>query len=111
MVKELACRSVGTFDVTNGQMVHGPSTDLWHLFYIGRQLTRILGPFACRSADKRMEMGEQALLLQCEQPFEGDLQNVLGRIDRLTGAFFVSTTRATNVLARWGTCTSPDGTF
>lgn len=111
VVKELECLSMGTFNVLDGEMFHGQSTGLWHLFYEDRRLVRILGPFACRSADKRMEILENTLLLQCDQEFEGERQTVLGRIDRRTGQFFKSTNRGSEVLVSWGSCTSPDGIF
>lgn len=111
VVKELECLSMGTFNVLDGEKLHGQSTRLWHLIYEDSRLVRILGPFACRSADKRMEILENTLLLQCDQEFEGERQTLLGRIDRRTGEFFQSTNRGSEVLVSWGSCTSPDGIF
>ncbi|MFZ3585412.1 hypothetical protein ACOI1H_25350, partial [Loktanella sp. DJP18] len=109
VVKELECRSMGTFNVLDGAMFLGQSTGFWHLFYKDSRLVRILDPFACRTADRRMDILEDALLLQCDQEFEGEQQTILGRIDRRSGAFFESTKRSSEVLVRWGSCTSPDG--
>ncbi|MCL7465661.1 hypothetical protein [Phaeovulum sp. NW3] len=111
VVKELECISKGTFNVLSGEMLHGQSASLWHLFYEDSSLVRILAPFACRSSDKRMEILEDTLLMQCGQEFEGEQQTVLGRIDRRSGEFFKSTKRGSEVLVSWGNCTSPDGIF
>ena len=110
-VKEVVCRSLGTFNVIDGAMLYGKSVSSWHLLYEDTRLVRILGPFACRAADKRMEILENTLILQCDQEFEGKRQTVLGRIDRRTGEFFNSANRGSEVLVSWGRCTSADGIF